>query len=188
MLWVRNLLIEFGPILVFFVASEFVQFYQAVAVMLLATLAGVLVSLRKGDRLPLFAIFGTIALFIFGLATVITEDSNYYILSDTILDGLFALFLLGSLLFKKTLLQVLFENTFAITDKAWRILTVRWAFLFITLATINEFIRVNYPEDVWVNYKLSTVFIILFFGLYQFTLSKKERLPGVSNKLGLRIK
>jgi intracellular septation protein len=92
------------------------------------------------------------------------------------------------LLLKKTLLQVLFENTFAITDKAWRILTVRWAFLFITLATINEFIRVNYPEDIWVNYKLSTVFIILFFGLYQFTLSKKERLPGVSNKLGLRIK
>ncbi len=187
MMWVRALLIEIGPILLFAVTDYFYSFTTATAVMIASTFLGVIYTILKGDRLPRFAILSTTTFSIFGLATIIFNDPTYLILSDTILDGLFAILLLGSLLLRKTLLQILFENIFAITDRGWRILSLRWGLLFLFLATVNEIIRLNFSEQVWVYYKLSTIVIILGFGLYQFTLSRKERLPESSNTWGMRV-
>ena len=188
MLWFRHLSVEFGPVVIFFVVDGWYGFTAATAAMVVATVLGVLLNWLLGDRPPLFAIVSTLAVTLFGAASIAYDDPTYFILSDTILDGLFGLILLGSLLLKKPILQTLFERSFAITDRAWRILSVRWGVFFLLLAATNEFIRLSYSEAVWVNFKLATVFIITAFGCYQFTLSVRERIPGESNWLGLRIK
>lgn len=186
MIWLRGLLGEFGPILVFFVADWWLGFFGALLVMLVATVLATVVRVVYDARLPWFAIVSTLGVLVFGLASVYWQEPDYFIVSDTILDGGFAVILYVSLWWRTPLLQRLFSSTFAISDRAWRVLTWRWATFFLVLAIVNEYIRIMYSEDVWVTYKLLSSLGILAFGCYQFTLSARERLPGVSNRLGLR--
>jgi intracellular septation protein A len=72
------------------------------------------------------------------------------------------------------------------TDLGWNILTKRWIAVFIILTVTNEIARMYLTPQDWVIYKsLATVGTIIF-SLYQFTLSKKERLPE-SSPWGMRI-
>ena len=188
MIWLKNLLLELGPLLLFFVVDEYYGFFPAVAALIVSTLLTLLYTWYGERRLPYFALFTAVTVGLFGGVSILLKDADWFIISDTFLDIGFALALYISLWFKKPLLQVLFESSFAITDQAWRILTVRWTILFLLLAVVSEAIRQLYSVDTWVQFKALSVFIILGFGCYQFTLSRKMRLPEVSNSWGLRIK
>ena len=139
-----------------------------------------------GNGLPWFAILSTAGVFAFAVLSYLLGDYSYFAISDTILDGGLGLLILWSLRWDETLLSKLFSRTFAITDKAWRILTLRWGVLLIILATLNELVRLNFPNETWVSFKITATIFILLFGCYQFTLSAKERIEGESNWLGLR--
>lgn len=186
-IWLRGLLSEFGPLVVFFIAEWWWGFFPALGVMLGATVLATLLVWYGDQRTPWFAILSTVGVLGFGLASVYWQEPGYFIISDTILDGVFAILLFGSLLWSRTLLERLFAGTFAITRRGWRILTWRWAIFFLILAVGNEYVRQWYDESVWVEYKLYSTIAILLFGCYQFTLSRRERLPDVSNAWGLRI-
>ncbi len=54
------------------------------------------------------------------------------------------------------------------------------------LALSNEFARAILSPQVWVYYKVLAVIVTWVFGFYQFTLSRKERLPE-SSPWGLRV-
>jgi intracellular septation protein len=137
--------------------------------------------------LPWFAVVSTAGVVVFAGLSFWFDDFGFFPLSDTILDGLLGLTILWSLRWDKPLIQRLFERTFAITDQAWRILSWRWGFLFITLATLNELVRLNVTNEVWAYFKVGATVFILLFGCAQFFLSMRMRIPGESNRLGLRI-
>ncbi|MBC7982019.1 hypothetical protein H7X65_03000, partial [Candidatus Parcubacteria bacterium] len=50
----------------------------------------------------------------------------------------------------------------------------------------NEIVRMNVPAEQWVYYKGLATLATITFSLYQFRLSKKERLPE-SSPWGMRI-
>lgn len=170
----------------FFVAQSIYDFNTGVAVMLLATALILLIARTLKRSVPKFALASTIGVFAFALPSLLTGNASYFQLSDTILDGFFALLLLGSVLTGQPLLKPLFERIFAITDEAWRILTIRWGLLFFALAIANEFVRLNYSTDVWSLFKLLSTIGLLLFGCYQFTLSARMRITSESNAWGLR--
>ena len=58
--------------------------------------------------------------------------------------------------------------------------------MFTILAVTNEIARFYLSEYGWVNYKFIATLITIVFSLYQFKLSKKERLPE-STPWGMRI-
>ncbi len=188
MIWLKNLVLELGPLVLFFVADAYIGFFPAVAVLIVSTLLTLLYTWYGEGRLPYFALFTAVTVGVFGGLSIAFGDADWFIISDTFLDIGFALALYASLWFKKPLLQILFESSFAITDRAWRILTIRWTILFLGLAIASEAIRQLYSVDTWVQFKALSVFVILAFGCYQFTLSRKERLPEVSNDWGLRVR
>jgi intracellular septation protein len=186
MKWLRSLIEEVSPIVVLGVLNHFYGFETAVLGMVLTMVVIVSATSIFGKDLPWFAILSTVGVFTFAAISYFLGDFSYFALSDTILDGGLGLLLLWSLRWRVTLLSKLFSRTFAITDKAWRILTVRWGILFIILATLNEIVRLNFPNETWVNFKIAATAFIILFGCYQFTLSVKERIPEESNWLGLR--
>lgn len=188
MQWVFGAMEELLPILVFFVVQAQVSFVAGVVAMTVVLVLLLCYAYLSDQRVPRFALVSTVGFLLFALPTIITGQPRYFQLSDTILDGLFALLLLGSWLLGYPLLKVLFGSIFAITDKAWHILALRWGLLFMLLAVLNEYVRQTQASDTWSLFKLSASVGIVLFGTYQFTLSMRERLVGASNWLGLRTK
>lgn len=187
MLWLLRAVEELLPVLAFFVFQQLISFQVGLIVMTLLVVGMLALSQALNRAVPRFAVVSTVGLLIFSIPSIVSGKASYFQVSDTILDGAFALVLLGSWALHFPILKHLFGRVFAITDDAWRILSLRWGLLFITLAALNEFIRLNYSEDVWAHYKLISTIGILLFGCYQFTLSARMRIPEESNRLGLRV-
>jgi len=183
---VLNLFIEFGPIISFLVASEILDFIPATGIFIFVTVISLLLSLSERKKITYFPLIAGATVIGSGLLTIIFDNPFFLIIKDTIYNGTFSLILFIGIFYKKGLLKKLFNELFSLTDKGWYILSKRWAIFFLILAILNEFARQLFVPQVWVIYKgLATVATIIF-SLYQFRLSKKERLPEAS-EWGLKI-
>ncbi|MEM6461448.1 MAG: septation protein IspZ [Pseudomonadota bacterium] len=184
--WLFSAFEEFLPVLAFFVVQQLYSFAAGLIVMTLMVLLLLALSYGIGRAVPRFAVISTVALLIFSVPSILTGNNTYFQISDTILNSIMAVILLGSRLFRFLLLKFLFERVFAITDEAWRILSLRWGLFFVLLAALNEYFRLGHTENVWAYFKLISTIVTVAFGCYQFTLSAKMRIPDESNWLGLR--
>lgn len=177
--------IEFGPICVFFLTSEWIGFLPSTKLFVLLTAIALLVAYVRERRIALFPLIAGLSVIGFGLLTVLTDNPLYLILKDTIYNGAFALALaLGLYMFDTPILKHLFSSLFLMTDRGWRILSQRWMIAFVLLAVSNEIAWRIFTPDEWIIYKMVATFITIVFGLYQLTLSRRERLPE-SNRWGM---
>lgn len=177
--------VEFGPIFVFFLTSEWLGFIPATELFVGLTGLALLVAYARDRRIALFPLIAGLSVIAFGALTVFLDDPFYLIIKDTIYNGIFALILaIGLYRFKKPLLKNLFSSLFLMTDKGWMILSKRWMITFALLALSNEVAWRIFDPSEWIIYKMCATFVTLVFGLYQLTLSRRERLPE-SNRWGM---
>lgn len=181
-----NLSIEFGPIVVFLIASETLPFITAVLVFVVLTALSLIAGFIERRELAWFPLIVGISVIGFGLLTVIFDNAFFIIIKDTLYNGLFALTLFIGLAYDKAFLKPLFKGLFSMTDKGWKILTFRWAIFFTLLTITNEIARINLTPQNWVIFKGFATLATMIFSLYQFKLSRKERLPN-STPWGMRI-
>jgi len=181
-----NLFIEFGPIISFLIASELISFIKATAVFIFFTILALSLSLLERKRITYFPLIAGATVIGSGLLTIIFDNPFFLIIKDTIYNGTFSLILFIGLFYKKGLLKNLFDELFSMTDKGWYTLSKRWAVFFLILAISNEFARQAFSPQIWVIYKGIATLGTILFSLYQFRLSKKERLPDAS-EWGMKI-
>jgi len=181
-----NLSIEFGPIIAFLISSEFLDFFPAVTIFVILTIIAMIVGQIERGSFAWFPFIVGISVIVSGSLTVILENPFYIIIKDTIYNGVFALVLIIGLYYKKSFLKPLFNGLFSMTEKGWRVLTVRWTIVFVLLTIGNEIARINLTPEDWVVYKTLATVATIIFSLYQFRLSKKERLPD-SSSWGMRL-
>ena len=91
--------------------------------------------------------------------------------------------LLGGLAFGRSLLSVVLDSMFSLTEEGWRKLTFRWGVFFFVLAALNEAVWRTQTEDFWVNFKVFGIMpITVLFALAQTPLltryERKEPQPG----------
>jgi len=91
---------------------------------------------------------------VFGGLTLVLQDKTFIMMKPTIVNTLFGLVLLGGLAFNKSLLSVVLDSMFALTDVGWRKLTFRWGLFFLALAVVNEVVWRTQTEDFWVSFKV----------------------------------
>ncbi len=183
---ILNLSIEFGPIIAFLIASELTTFIKATTIFVILTFIALIAGFIERRELAWFPLIVAISVIGFGLLTVIFDNPFFIIIKDTIYNGLFALTLLVGLAFNRSLLKPLFRGLFSMTDKGWRILTFRWAIMFVLLTISNEIARIYLVPENWIIYKGLATLATIIFSLYQFRLSKKERSPD-STPWGMRV-
>lgn len=183
---VIKLLIELGPLLVFFIvnaqAGRFISepkhaiFYGTGAFML-ATAIALAASRKMLGRIPTMPLVTGVFVMIFGGLTLWLQDDHFIKLKPTIVNALFAAILFTGLANGKSLLKLVFGDVFRLTETGWRLLTIRWGLFFVCLAVLNEIVWRNFSTDTWVSFKVFGIMpLTMAFAIAQLGLLKRHEL------------
>lgn len=162
-----KLLVEFGPLIVFFATFKLSDIFVATGLMLVTTIGGLLVSYLIDKKISLPLLISGSILIISGVITIVSGDSKYIKMKPTIVYGIFGLILYIGTLKQKGLVKEVFSAIVKMEDQAWITLSWRFAIYFFVMAIINEIVWRNYSEDIWVNFKIFgfVPLTLLFIGL-----------------------
>jgi intracellular septation protein len=145
--------LELGPLALFFLTLWKFGIFPATAVMMAAVLVTLAVSWVKLKRLPLMPLVTAAIVLIFGALGLYFQDKTFIKIKPTVLYALFAAALFFGLAFRKPILQIMFDGALNLTEPGWRILTWRWAFFFVFLAVLNEYVWRHYSDTAWGAFK-----------------------------------
>ena len=126
-------------------------------------------------------IIGAVLVSVFGGLTIYFDNKVFFYMKPTIINILFALILMyGKFFLKKSLLQLLLENSIKLKDEGWKILTDRWIYFFVFLAFLNEMVWRTQSEEIWVQFKVFGILPITFiFTIFQIRIIEKFRITNV---------
>ena len=150
-----KLLIDFFPIILFFVAFKAWGIYVATGVAIVATIAQIAyIHFKHGKVEPMqWLSLGVIVLF--GGATLLAQDENFIKWKPTVLYWLMgAALLVGQLLLRKNLIKSLMGGQVQLPDHAWNTLNWAWSGFFAAMGGLNLWIAYHFDTDTWVNFKM----------------------------------
>jgi intracellular septation protein len=199
-----KLLLELGPIIVFFLGNVYGErlakifpvlakfgdpLFIATALFMAATVTSLVVSKLVVGKLPLMPLISGVVVIIFGVLAIWLQNKLFAYMKPTIINTMFGAVLLGGLLFGRSLLGYVFNSAFQLDDDGWRKLTLRWGIFFLFLAALNEaawrgLLWYYHPdehmaESVWISFKFWGVMPVTFlFTLSQLPLIMKHSLEG----------
>ena len=179
---VLKIVLELGPLVLFFLANARWGIFAATATFMAAAIAAFAVSYSLTRRVPLMGLVSIVVILVFGGLTLVLEDALFIKLKPTIIYILFGTILLGGLAAGKPLLAVVFDQMFHLTEAGWRKLTWRWALFFFALAILNEIVWRTQSTDFWVAFKVFGVMplTLLFAALQYPLLTRHEARPQAS--------
>jgi intracellular septation protein len=173
-----KLALDLGPLLVFFWANSRLGIFAATGAFMAAIVIALAVSYALTRHLPVMPLVTAIVVLVFGTLTLVLHDELFIKLKPTIIYVLFGGILLGGLAFGRSLLGVVFDSVFHLTEEGWRRLTLRWALFFLALAVLNEIVWRTQTTDVWVSFKVFGVVPLTFvFAALQYPLLTKFAAP-----------
>jgi intracellular septation protein len=195
--WLK-LSVEIGPLLLFFFANARPKLFEplvapflpaslltganaglftATMVLMAAVVVALIVSFALTRRIPAVPLMTAILAIGFGALTLYLHDATFIKMKPTVLYICFGLALIGGLTINRPVLPILFDNAMALTERGWRLLTLRWAGFFFLLALLNEIVWRTQSNDVWVAFKFPGLFILIFvFTLAQLPFIMRHKL------------
>ncbi len=180
--WLK-LVLEMGPLVLFFLINRQRGIFDATAVFMVAVVASLLVMRRLTGRLPIMPLVSAAVVLVFGGLTVWLKDDLFIKLKPTIVNTMFGVILLGGLAFGRSLLSIVLDSVFRLTDEGWRKLTFRWALFFFVLAGLNEVVWRTQETEFWVNFKVFGIMpLTLVFALAQMPLIMRHSLEETDDQ------
>ena len=174
---IYKLLIDIGPLAVFFIFYTRSGLQASILPLMIATIIAVLFSYVLEKKIPIMPTVGAGIVLIFGGLTIYFDYEVFIKMKPTIINLIFAIILYGGMLVKKPLLKILLGAALRLEEEGWRILTYRWIGFFIALAVLNEIVWRTQTTDIWVNFKVFGILPITFiFTMTQFPLIKKHQI------------
>ena len=174
---VYKLLIDIGPLAVFFIFYTRSGLQASILPFMVATVIAVLFSYILEKKIPIMPTVGAGIVLLFGGLTIYFDNDVFFKMKPTIINILFAVILYGGILINKPLLKYLLGAALKLEEAGWKILTQRWIGFFIALAVLNEIVWRTQSTDVWVNFKVFGILPITFiFTMTQFPLIKKYQI------------
>lgn len=177
-----KLLVDIGPAAVFMIAYNVAKamggdsaIYWATGLFMAATALAVIWAVVVQKRFPPMLIVTFVIVTAFGAMTIYLQDPIFVYIKPTIINLLFSFTILICFAFGFNVWKYLFGSIFAMPERIWFMLGVRWAVFFAVLAAINEvlwrhitdsvvtpearwFEWLELTEGFWVNFR--------FFGVY----------------------
>jgi len=140
-----------------------------------------LLSLAVERRVrPLPAVTGILAL-VFGCVSLLLHRADILQMKLTIIDGLLGAILMGGLLLRKNPLKLLLGGHFHLSDRAWRVLAIRYGLFWWACALANEIVRRTQSQVTWGYFRVAVIVAAVVFALAQTPFLLKHNHPPEPN-------
>ena len=170
-----QLLADYFPLLLFFIAFKWQGIFFATAVAMIASVVQIAWFKWKGKLSTIHWIsFAIIA--VFGGATLILQDKTFIMWKPTVLYGMFgAILAVGKLAFGRDLIGALLRDI-TLPAAVWTRVTWSWTVFLLAMAVLNWYVAFHYrpelPDAVregnWVDFKVwGGIGLFLAFALAQ---------------------
>jgi intracellular septation protein len=191
--------VEMGPLILFFVANAYPKLFApaaalfltpsilsgpnaglftATVVLMAAVAAALAVSFVLTRRLPALPLMTALLVLVFGGLTLYLQNATFIKMKPTVLYAGFGAALFGGLAMNKLVLPIIFDHAIALSERGWRLLTLRWGGFFFLLAFLNEIVWRTQPNDIWVAFKFPGIFVLIcLFSVAQMPLIARHKLP-----------
>ena len=162
-------LLELLPLVLFFCAYQmdgdtltfggwshtFDGIFSATAVLMISTALTWLISSLLEKRNDKRLMWMTLAVLLFGAATLILRDQRFIQWKPTVFNWVLAAVFLGSqFIGKRTVLERVLGSQLSLPQTIWTRLNVLWIGNFALVGALNLFVAYRFEEAVWVSYKL----------------------------------
>ena len=153
-----GLLLDFGPLLVFFLIYKFAGVIAGTAAFMLAISLAVLISKMKLGKVSPMLWLSAVLVVGFGSLTIYFHDQRFIQIKPTVIYAFFALMLFGGLLKGKPLLKYLLQAAYdGLSEEGWLKLSRNWALFLTFMALLNERMRAFLSFDDWLTLKVWAV-------------------------------
>jgi len=156
-----KLLIDLGPLLVFFLVNflapvpSFMKIFVATGAFMIAMVVAMLFSAIRYHRISPLLWFSGIMVVVLGGLTIWLHDETFIKMKPTVYYALVAGLLAFGLLTDRPLLQRVLGSTYpGLDETGWNKLTRNWALFFAFMAVLNESVWRNSSTSFWVGFKL----------------------------------
>lgn len=155
--------LDFGPLLVFFLAYKFLGIIAGTAAFMAAILIAVVISKWKIGKISPMLWLSAVLVIGFGALTIYFNDPRFIQIKPTIIYTGFAVILGVGLLRGKAMLKYLLQAAYeGLSDEGWLKLSRNWAIFFVAMAVLNEAMRMTLTFDLWLTLKVWGITILSF--------------------------
>jgi len=168
-----KLLLDFFPLLIFFIAYKFWGIYAATQVAIAASVLQIIYMRVRRQPIKAMHWFSFGAIVLLGGATLLTQNETFIKWKPTVVFWLMGTALwLGQSVFGKNLLHAMMsEAQLDLPDAVWRAMTWHWVIFFAIMGALNLYVAYHFGTDTWASFKVfgSTGLMFAFIvgqGLY----------------------
>lgn len=151
-------LVEFFPILLFFIAFKLYDIYVATAVVIVATILQVAYAWFAHRKVEMMQWITLALVIVMGGLTLILHDEQFVKWKLSIIEWLFGGAFLGSqFIGRAPFIERMMSSQLTLPAAVWRRLNLCWALFFISVGCLNVYVMFNYNTSDWVTFKTFVV-------------------------------
>jgi intracellular septation protein len=150
-----RLLLDVGPLVLFFIANAKFGIFAATGAFIVAILVAMVVSLVLTRHVTALQLFSAVMVVVMGGLTLYFHNETYIKIKPTIYYAFVAI-VLGYGYFKdRPVLKSVLGSAYPGLDATgWAKLTRNWAFFFVAMGIANEAVWRSQTTEFWISYKL----------------------------------
>ena len=150
-----RLLLDIGPLILFFIANAKFGIFTATAAFIVAILVAMMLSLALTRRVSALQLFSAVMVVVMGGLTLYFHNETFIKIKPTIYYSFVALILGYGLVADKPILKSVLGSAYPGLDRdGWFKLTRNWALFFVVMALVNEAVWRNTATEFWISFKL----------------------------------
>lgn len=156
-------LLEFFPLIVFFIVYKTYDIYMASGALIAATAVMLVIYYFIYKRIEKSHLITFLAVVVFGGLTVALHNDVFIKWKVTVIYALFTIILLVSQFgFKAPVVKKMLGKEIVLPEKIWNRVNLAWALFFAICAISNLYVAFWLSQQIWVDFKV--------FGLFGATL------------------
>jgi intracellular septation protein len=170
---------EFVPVAAFYGVSQFHDFTTSAAVLAATTAIATIISIVVEGRVPLVSVSSSIFVCGAGALSYLFTNPDILIIADSLYYFFTALMVGLGLTRGVFILQWVFGSSLAMTMRGWQVLSWRWVGASALAGGGNEAVRVFATPELWIDYKLVKVVLVLAFVGWWLMLARRYAIAEV---------
>ena len=177
-------LLDFIPLIAFFIAARHSGILAAAGALLIATLIVYAIHLvRQKGKLDKQQWVVLVLTILFCGGSLLLHDDVYLRWKSPIINGVFALTLIVSAIINKPLMRLAMKDVFTLSDSGWKKLTIAWGLFFALMGFLHYLTAFTMSDEAWINFKTyGWMPIMLVFIIAQFVMLKNHINPELTDK------